>query len=174
MAGIEPATFGVRRNPRLHHRRSLCKYPVTCRHSIRAFFSPLERLHLQGKKQALKFSHRFRGSRGFYKFPRRGFRRLREEPLIELYLGDRSLFPGKACSQFFPDAEVLGPVFQHSSRGRIRTCVSRSSGEVTVVFATGQTQRFKNLPGNHREEPTRGTIFPGTLCFGTTPPSLEL
>ncbi len=23
MAGIEPATFGVRRNPRLHHRRKL-------------------------------------------------------------------------------------------------------------------------------------------------------
>jgi hypothetical protein len=46
MTGIEPATFGLRRNPRLHHQRSLYQYPVTCRHSIRAFFSPLERLHL--------------------------------------------------------------------------------------------------------------------------------
>src|SRR5580704_12675678 len=86
MTGFEPATFGVRRNPRLHHRRSLCKDSVTCRHSIRAFFSPLERLDLQGKKQALKFSHRFCGPRGFYKFPCRGFRRLREEPAIQLYL----------------------------------------------------------------------------------------
>jgi hypothetical protein len=65
---------------------SLCKDSMTCCHSIRAFFSPLDRLHLQGKKQALKFSHRFRGPRGFYKFPRRGFRRLREEPSIQLYL----------------------------------------------------------------------------------------
>ena len=86
MAGIGPATFGVRRNPRLHHRQSLCKDSVTCRHSIRAFFSLLERLHLQGKKQALKFGHRFRGPRGFDTFPRRGFRRFRKEPSIQLYL----------------------------------------------------------------------------------------
>ena len=86
MAGIEPATFGLRRNPRLHHRRSLCKDPVTSRHSIRVFVSPLERLHFQGKKQALKFSYRFRGPRGFYKFSCRGFGRLWEEPAIQLYL----------------------------------------------------------------------------------------
>ena len=59
---------------------------MTCRHSIRVFFLPLERLHLQGKKQALKFSHRFRGPRGFHKFPRRGLGRLREKPAIQLYL----------------------------------------------------------------------------------------
>ena len=59
---------------------------MTCCHSIRVFFLPRERLHFQGKKQALKFSHRFRGPRGFYKLPRRGFGRLREKPAIQLYL----------------------------------------------------------------------------------------
>jgi hypothetical protein len=32
----------------------------------------------------------------------------------------------------------------------------------------------KDSPGNQREEPARGAKSPGTLCFGTTPPSLEL
>src|SRR5580692_2915327 len=32
-----------------------------------------------------------------------------------LPFGDRSLFPGKACNQFFPDAEGPGPVSQHGS-----------------------------------------------------------
>ena len=86
MTGIEPATFGLRRNPRLHHRRSLCKDSVTCRHSIRAFFPSLERLHRQGKKQALKLCHRFPRAPRFYEFPRLGFRRLRKEPEIQLYL----------------------------------------------------------------------------------------
>src|ERR1700733_13732827 len=49
-------------------------------HAARTTSPPWQEVGLE------KFSHRFRGPRGFDKFPRRGFRRLREEPTIQLYL----------------------------------------------------------------------------------------
>src|SRR4051794_36122895 len=60
---------------------TLCPDFVACRHEIRA---PLSLF--QGQKQALKFSHCFRGTRGFHKCPGFPLRRVRKKPTVQLHL----------------------------------------------------------------------------------------
>src|SRR5580692_5399165 len=116
MAGIEPATVGLRSNPRLHHRRSFMQgfraFP-----SIDPSFLHAARTTSPPRQEAgLEIRPSFPRTSRLRHIPTPRLPKIPERTVdTALPFGDRSLFPGKACSQFFPDAEVLDPVSQHGS-----------------------------------------------------------
>jgi hypothetical protein len=78
--------------------------------------------------------------------------------------------PGNQRRQSF---EVLYPLsYAAYGCGRSRTCVTRVTGEVSVVYATGQIEYLVMvcITGESAKRVSE-RVSCGILCFGTTPPS---